>query len=256
MMKIPSVLLCFAFMLHAEPTEWKLIWHDEFNGDKIDSDKWGPCERATSDWNNTMTRDPRCFKIGGGTLKLIGIVNPDTQSDPSPFLTGGITSKGKFEFQYGKVEIRARFKSAKGAWPALWMLGSSGRWPGNGEIDLMEHLNFDDKVYQTLHTKYTHTPNGNQPPKGTTVPIQRDEWNTYGAEWEAEKITFTVNGKPTMSYPKIPEKGPDQWPFDHPFYLILSMQIGGNWVGPADPGHYPANLEIDWVRVYQKTTNR
>lgn len=237
------------------PAGWELVWRDEFDGDRIDAAKWTPCERGRSDWNNTMTADPRCFEVGGGTLKLIGFPNAETDKDPSPFLTGGVTSKDKFEFQHGKIEIRARFKSAKGAWPALWMLGSKGRWPHNGEIDLMEHLNFDDKVYQTIHSYYANEidKSHKNPPKGATAPIARDDWNTYGAEWDSEKIVFTVNGQPTMTYPKVPEKGPEQWPFDEPFYLIFSMQIGGDWVGEADPKDYPAHMEIDWVRVHRKS---
>lgn len=237
------------------PAGWEVVWRDEFDGDRLDAAKWTPCERGTSDWNDTMTSDPRCFEVGGGTLKLIGIRNPDAAKDPSEYLTGGVTSQGKFEFAHGKIEIRARFKSAKGAWPALWMLGSKGRWPNNGEIDLMEHLNFDDEAYQTIHSYYANHVDKTfkNPPKGTTGPIARDDWNTYGAEWDAGKIVFAINGEPTMTYPKLPEKGPEQWPFDEPFYLIFSMQIEGDWVGKADPGDYPAHMEIDWVRVYTKS---
>ncbi|MGA0846480.1 MAG: glycoside hydrolase family 16 protein, partial [Luteolibacter sp.] len=231
-----AFLAPFCVVNAALASDWKLIWQDEFNGQKIDSDRWSPCERGSSDWNNTMTRDPRCFSIGGGTLKLIGIRNPDLEKDPSPFLTGGITSRGKFEIQHGKVEIRARFKSAQGAWPALWMLGAHGGWPNNGEIDIMEHLNFDSHVHQTVHSGFTQSANASKGPKKTiTAPIERDDWNVYGVEWNKEKITFSVNGKATHSYPKKPELGPEQWPFDGPFYLIFSMQIGGNWVGKTNP---------------------
>lgn len=103
--------------------------------------------------NRLFSRNHRLEDLRDDESLLIGIVNDDRAKDPVPYLTGGVHSKGKFDFHFGKVQIRARFKSAQGAWPALWMLGSKGRWPGNGEIDLMEHLNFDEHVYQTVHSK-------------------------------------------------------------------------------------------------------
>lgn len=238
----------------AQHSEWKLIWNDEFNGNAIDYTKWSHWPRGTPDWSNTASSDPRCYEIGGGTLRLIGIKNPDTATDPAEYLTGTITSRGKFDFTYGKVEIRARFKSARGAWPALWMLGSQGVYPHNGEIDLMEHLNFENNVHQTIHTHYTLNIDKDKkgPVQFTTPPIDKNQFNTYGAEWDTEKIVFTVNGNPTLTYPRVPEAGFAQWPFVKPFYLILSMQIGGTWVGNADPKDYPADLEIDWVRIYQR----
>ena len=239
-----------------DPSKWELAWQDEFSEPKLDAAKWTRCKRGTPDWKNTMSDDPRLLKIEDGVLHLRGIVNDKTDRDRAPYLTAGVTSRGKFAYQYGKVQIRARFQSAQGAWPALWMLGAEKGWPANGEIDLMEHLNFDRKVYQTVHSEYTiKIDKTNTPPKSGTAPIERDDWNTYGCEWDANRIVFTVNGKPTHTYPRVPEKGEKQWPFDQPFYFILSMQIGGGWVngpGPTNPDHYPADMQIDYVRVYRQ----
>ena len=236
-------------------SEWELMWEDDFGGKKLDDTKWTLCERGKSDWNDTMSDDPRLLEVKEGVLRLRGIVN-DYKDDPEPYLTAGVTSKGKFAFKYGKVQIRARFKSAQGAWPALWMLGAERNWPANGEIDLMEHLNFDDKVYQTIHSEYTiKIDKTNTPKKGGTANIKRDDWNTYGCEWNEDSIVFTVNGEPTHTYPRVLTKGEKQWPFNQPFYFILSMQIGGKWVngsGPTNPDHYPTWMEIDWVRVYSR----
>ena len=236
------------------PAGWKLVWNDEFDkSTRIDTKKWVPCERGTSDWNNYMTRDRRCYSVKDGVLHLIGIPNDGKDKGKVPYLTGGVTTQGKFDFKHGKIEISAKFKSAKGAWPALWLLGAKGGWPGNGEMDLMEHLNFDTTVYQTVHSEYTvNIDKSNTPPRGGTAEVKMDDFNTYGAEWDTDKIVFFVNGKTSHTYPRDPEKGPKQWPFDQPFYIIMSMQIEGGWVGKADPKDYPADLQVDWVRVYEK----
>ena len=237
-----------------DSAKWELVWREEFAGQTLDDSRWTRCKRGRSDWNNTMSDDPALVKIADGVLHLRGIVNDNKDKDPVPYLTAGVTSRGKYAYRYGKVQIRARFKCAQGAWPALWMLGAEQGWPAGGEIDLMEHLNFDDKVYQTVHSEYTvRIDKTNTPKKSGTAPIERDDWNTYGCEWEADRIVFTVNGKPTHTYPRVPALGEKQWPFDQPCYFILSMQIGGKWVngtGPTNPDHYPAGMEIDWIRVY------
>lgn len=237
--------------------DWKLIWSDEFNGSAVDTEKWSRCKRKGADWANTKSDDSRLVRVRHGVLRLWGAKNPDTSKDPVPFFTAGLESKGKFSFKYGKIQIRAKFKSAQGAWPALWMLGEKGSWPKNGEIDLMEHLNFDDKIYQTVHSPYTRSVSSKLPISGSTSPIDKGVWNTYGCEWYADKIVFTVNGQPTHTYPRVVEKGDDQWPFQQPFYIIMSMQIGGKWVNangklPTKPEHYPVWMDVDWVRVYQK----
>ncbi len=234
---------------------WELVWEEEFSGTELDASRWTRCKRGKPNWKDTMSTDPKLLTMKDGILHLHGIQNPDTKKDPAPYLTAGVTSKGKYSFQYGKVQIRARFKSAQGAWPALWLMPERKPKPGYGEIDIMEHLNFEHKVYQTVHSDYTlKIDKTNTPPKSCHTPIKRDDWNTYGIIWSNKKIIFTVNGKPTHTYPRVPKLGEKQWPFDTPYYFILSMQIGGGWVngsGPTNPDHYPAGMEIDWVRVYK-----
>lgn len=158
-----------------EDSPWKLVWMDDFNGTSLDTTKWSRIPVGNSDWNRHMSTDDRCFEMKDGTLQLLGINNPDTIRDKRPFLTGGIWSKGKFAFQYGRIEIRAKLGSAQGAWPAMWMLAELdkyGKYPRNGEIDIMEHLNFDTIIYQTTHSYYTLDMGQKQnPPHHGTAPI-------------------------------------------------------------------------------------
>ncbi|EAR02036.1 glycoside hydrolase family 16 protein [Maribacter sp. HTCC2170] len=235
--------------------DWKVVWQDDFDKAKIDTTKWTRIPPNNADWGNYMTSDPRCYSLTDGKLSLIGINNPDTISDPRPFLTGGIYTKGKFAFQYGKIEIRAKFESAKGAWPAIWMLSEQskyGAYPRNGEIDIMEHLNYEDKVYQTTHSYYTlELKQKKNPPYYTTVKCDTEKFNTYGLEWYPDKLVYTLNGKESYTYPKIEGIDPSQWPFDQPFYLLIDQQLGGSWVGDVNPKDLPVQMIIDWVKVYQ-----
>ena len=238
--------------------EWKLVWRDEFEGSQLDSGKWSPCARGTSDWDDTMSKDPGLIELKEGVLRLHGVANEDRKKDPSAYLTAGVTSQGKFDFQKGKLEVSARFKCAQGAWPAIWLLPSGQQWPKGGEIDVMEHLNFEDLVYQTIHTPYTIEAKKTATPDDNvrTTKIKRDDFNTYGMEWDDEAIVFLVNGVKSFTYKRDAAKGDAQWPFSHPMYLILSMQIGGTWVGEVKAADYPAYLEVDWVRVYSRDGER
>ena len=235
--------------------EWKLVWEDDFNSPKLDTTKWTKIPKGGADWNRHMSDDPACYDIRDGMLYLTGIVNPDTLKDPRPFLTGGIYTKNKFSFQYGKVEIHVKLESAKGAWPAIWMLAQTnkyGEYPRNGEIDIMEHLNFDDIIYQTVHSYYTLNLNkGNETPHYVTAKTDTSRFNTIGLEWYPGKLVFTLNGKATFTYPKVKGVDPSQWPFDQPFYLLIDQQLGGSWVGETDPGDLPVSMIVDWVKVYR-----
>ncbi len=243
-----------------EPTQyegWDLVWHDEFNGPKLDQTKWSRTPRTRSDWANMMSLDPDLLTFRSGVMTLHAVQNPEAETDPDaqPYLTAGVTSRGKFSFTYGKVEIRARFLSARGAWPALWMLSNDYQQSREqyGEIDIMEHLNFEQRVYQTVHTHYTLRVDKTDTPKRyITAEIERDRWNTYGIEWDDRHVTFLANGEPTLRYPNLPDKDETQYPFIKPFFFILSMQVQGKWVGEPAAEDYPAWMQVDYIRVYQK----
>ena len=234
---------------------WKVIWQDDFENPVLDTTKWTKIPPNNADWGNYMTSDPACYHLENGMLYLKGIVNPDTLTDPRPYLTGGIYTKGKFAFQYGKIEIHAKLECAQGAWPAMWMLAEQkkyGRYPRNGEIDIMEHLNFDNIIYQTTHSYYTlELGQKRNPMHHGTIKIDVDQFNTFGLEWYPDKLVFSLNGKETFKYPRVKGVDPSQWPYDQPFYLLIDQQLGGSWVGNVDPKDLPVSMIIDWVKVYQ-----
>ncbi|NLR66859.1 glycoside hydrolase family 16 protein [Chitinophaga varians] len=235
--------------------QWQLIWEDNFNGSTLDTTKWTRIPPNGADWGKHMTSDDRCYVLKDGYLYLRGINNPDTTKDPRPFLTGGIYSKGKFAFQYGKVEIRAKLECAQGAWPAIWMLAENnkyGAYPRNGEIDIMEHLNYDSIIYQTTHSYYTLDLKQTQnPPHGGTAALLNNEFNVFGINWSPDKIVFLINGRETFTYPRVEGVDPSQWPYDQPFYLLIDQQLGGTWVGKVNPDDLPVQMIVDWVKVYQ-----
>ena len=254
---LPALVLCFlTAVASADEVRWKLVWEDDFaKDDFIDPSKWVKIERGTSDWNRHMSANPACYAVKDGRLVLKGIRNPDA-SDPVRVLTGGVTTNGKFEFTYGKIEIRAKLGTAKGAWPAFWMLSNSrkhGGYPHSGEIDIMEHLNSDVIYYHTVHSNYTlNLGQKTNPVSSGTSKLNPGEFNSFGLEWFPDKLVFTINGAQSMTYPKIATDKPGQWPFDQPFYLLIDMQLGGKWVGAIDESQLPVQMEIDWVKVYEQ----
>ena len=244
----------------ADPN-YTLIWEDNFNGSELDPSKWDTIPSATgSDWDKYMSNDPLCFDMTDGKLYLKGILNPDTLSgEPRTFLTGGVYTKDIFDFQYGKIEVRAMLESAQGAWPAIWMLSQDqkyGGYPRNGEIDIMEHVNYQGYIHQTTHSYWTlDMGQDDNPPNTNTVDVDVSQFNIYGLEWYKDSLVFTLNGVPTFTYPKIEDLNVYQWPYDQPFYIMLSQQLGGAWAGTIDKEDLPVQMVVDYVRVYERTTD-
>lgn len=238
--------------------ERKLLWSDEFEGTELNTKLWGRCYEGSADWNRHMSLRPDLVQVKDGALVLWGVANTETNKDPRPYLTGGVESENKGLMGLGKVELRVKFENhQKGAWPALWMLGNDPdaqgrRWPWSGEIDIVERLNGDPFVHQTVHSGWTFMKKHTKDPPhgGKPVPIDNDDWNIYGLEVTETAVIWFVNGKETFRYPKTDCGDPDQWPFGKPFYFLLDMQLGGQWVGEVDRSTLPVRMFIDWIRVY------
>ena len=247
-----AALLLSATAMAAPPHKYRLVWQDHFNGKTFDSRSWSKIPRGTADWNRHMSDADSLYAVRDGKLVLRGVNNLTEKQDTARFITGGLYTKDKRTIGFGKVEVRAKLGRAKGAWPAIWMLPNKGEWPDGGEIDIMEHLNHDTIAYQTVHSYYTYVlKKDNEPPHGSTLPIERDGFNTYAVEILTDELVFSINGKRSFSYPRIVTSDKGQYPFGTPYYLLIDMQIEGGWVGKADPRQLPVEMEIDWVKFYE-----
>lgn len=264
MMKIKNILLLLVFsggLLACQNTDkqnivWKLSWTEDFNKEHLDSNIWTKIPRGPSDWNNFMSSHNSLYALRDGKLILRGVKNTFLPEDTATYLTGGVFTKDKKTFTYGKIVIKAKLQGAKGAWPAFWMLPATrGAWPDGGEIDIMERLNFDSIAYQTVHSDYTVKLGiKDNPISGSTNLIKNDHnFNTFSVEIHPDSLVFAVNDKHTFTYPKINTTKKGQFPFGKPFYLLLDMQLGGNWVGGVTPEDLPVEMEIDWVKFYELT---
>lgn len=253
MKKINICFLLFGLswsVFSQETHKGKLVWEDDFNREDIFSTEiWTKIPRDTPDWANTMSDDDSLFEIQDGTLILSGKKNPDQDQDPAPHLTAGVFTKGKFYFHLGRIEVRCKLEAHQGAWPAIWLLPEGCPWPVCGEIDIMERLNYDHFVYQTVHTNYTQEHKETHK-NHTTFPINIEDYNVYAVEITPDEVRFFVNDTLTFSY-KREGDNPYQFPFDRPYYLLIDMQLGGKWVGDVAELEQPLKMHIDWVRYYQ-----
>lgn len=232
---------------------WKLVWADEFNDNKIDEKAWGRCPANNADWGKHMSNLESLCQEKDGVLQLHAINRPEGIDDPRPFLTGGVQSKDLRSMQLGRFDVRARFDCAKGFWPAIWLMPDAKiPWPKGGEIDIMEHLSYENDLYQTVHSPYTLEKREPKSQSGFVSKIDPKLFNVYSVIIYEDRIEFYVNNVKTGTYERMNPDRPDQFPYsNHPFYVILSAQLGGAWVGEVEPKDLPARMDIDYVRFYQ-----
>lgn len=233
-------------------TPWVLAWEDEFDATEINEAVWSRIPQGTPDWAKYQSSDNRCYEKRASSIVLKGIVNNDKATDSRDYLCGGLWTLGKKSFSPGRIEVRARMTAATGAWPAIWMMPfkSTQGWPYDGEIDIMERLNSDRFVYQTLHSGYIDVEGNRNNPQYSCRPTVADpsQYHIYGVEFTADALTFYVDGEQTMKYPNIGVDG--QFPYFKEWDLRIDMQLGGSWVGAIRPTTLPVEMEVDWVRYY------
>jgi beta-glucanase (GH16 family) len=236
------------------------VWRDEFDyTGKPEPAKWD-YDLGGNGWgNNEMqnyTNNSDNAYVKGGHLTIKAIKEP---SGGRLYSSARLVTKGKGDFLYGKFEIRAKLPSGKGTWPAIWMLASqsdygSQFWPDNGELDIMEHVGFDQNiVHANIHTKaFNHSIGTN---KGDKIAISNasSEFHVYTCEWRPDYITFAVDGKDYFRFSRDYTYSWQQWPFNKKFHLLMNIAIGGNWGGQEglDNSIFPQSMEIDYVRVYE-----
>lgn len=238
---------------------YELLWHDEFDGDKLDETIWN-YEPHEPGWTNeelqeyTTSTDNVFVKDGNLVIKAI---------DKDGYYTSGkVTSQNKKDFLYGKVVARAKVPEGQGLWPAIWMMpkdeGHYGQWPKCGEIDIMEVLGSQtDTAYGTVHYGEPHAEQ-----QGTVVLDNgtfASDFHEYSVEWEPGEMRFYIDGNlyhtvnDWFTAENDVEK-PYPAPFDQPFFVQMNLAVGGTWPGnPDDTTDFSkAEFEVDYVRVYQK----
>ena len=172
------------------------------------------------------------------------------------YTSARLVTKGKGDWKYGKIEVRARLPRGKGTWPAIWMLGSTTplKWPDDGEIDIMEHVGFDPgNIHASIHCKKYYHSIGTQKTAITSVPDCMDKFHVYKMEWNAESIRIFVDDEEYFRFANE-HSGRDGWPFDQPAHLLLNIAVGGDWGGQkgVDENIWPQKMEVDYVRVFQE----
>ena len=232
---------------------WELVWQDEFDGETVDESVWSRITEGTPDWKKYQSTDDRCYEKRGSSIVFYGIVNDDKDADPRDYLCGGLYTAGKKAFGPGRIEVCARMTQAQGAWPAIWMMPfqSDKGWPYDGEIDIMEHLNMDKSVHQTLHSGYRDVDNNRDNPLYSRQSPVADvtEFHVYGVDITEDKVVFHIDGVDKLTYPRMAVDG--QYPFYQEWDLRIDMQLGGSWVGKINARQLPVEMEVAWVKYYQ-----
>lgn len=242
------------------------IWADEFNYEGLpDTEKWSydlgdGCPKICGWGNNELQSYTDAIKnarVENGNL-IIEAHREDM--DSRKYSSARLVSRGKGDWKYGRIEVRAKLPSGLGTWPAIWMLSTDweyGGWPESGEIDIMEHVGYSpDTIFGTVHTKAYHHSIGTHKTGDIYMPDAESNFHVYAVNWTEEKIDFFVDDNKYFTFLNE-HKTFKEFPFDKKFHLIMNIAVGGNWGGKhgVDESIWPRRMEVDYVRVYKDWGN-
>ena len=248
------------------PPGWSLTWNDEFNGpdgSAVDTTKW-VMETGGNGWGNDeleyYTSRTKNASLHDGNLVIQVLdekfAGPDGVS--RNYTSARLKTQGKFSQTYGRFEARIKIPKGQGIWPAFWMLGANidkVPWPDSGEIDIMENIGKEPYlVHGTIHGPGYSGSSG----IGTSHALSGErkyfnDFYVYAVEWEPKEIRFYVDDQIyTTRTPADLPKGA-KWVYDHPFFLLLNVAVGGGWPGNPDAStEFPQTMLVDYVRVYSR----
>ena len=246
---------------------WKLVWSDEFNapdGSPVDTTKW-VSESGGNGWGNQeleyyTPRPENAFQQGGNlVIKVLQEKYTGADGVTRDYTSARLKTAGKFSQTYGRFEARIKIPQRQGIWPAFWMLGddiSKIGWPKCGEIDIMENIGKEPAtVHGTIHGPgYSGGKGIGSPYKLPSDQHFADDFHVYAVEWEAKAIRFYVDDHlyATRTPADLPQG--TKWVYDHPFFMLLNVAVGGGWPGNPDATSvFPQTMLVDYVRVYKRS---
>jgi beta-glucanase (GH16 family) len=250
------------------PPAWTLAWSDEFDGvagASVDGTKW-VADTGGQGWGNQelqyYTAGENAALDGAGHLVITARAEPATTARRCWYGTCRHTSarlktSGRFEPTYGRIESRIRIPRGQGIWPAFWMLGAdigTVGWPRSGEIDVMENIGREPAiVHGTMHGPGYSQSNGISGSYALPTGAFADDFHVFTVEWTPGQVRWLVDEREYHRTTPTDLPSGTAWVFDHPFFLLLNVAVGGAWPGNPDASTtFPQQMVVDYVRVYRR----
>ncbi len=250
-------------------TGWTLEWSDEFSTAGLPNpSKWTyDIERNKLGWYNNELQYYSNARLDNARVQNGNLVITARQERLTSaadyggqnYTSARLITRGLASWTYGFWEVRAKLPCGLGTWPAIWMLGTGGKWPDDGEIDILEQKGTSAaeklQILGTVHTKAYNWAGGSKGvAKGasTSLPNACTSFNNYQMTWDADRISVGVNGVNYVVFSNPKNGDLQEWPFNAPQYLILNLAMGGDLGGKIDTTKLPAQMEVDYVRVYRR----